>query len=83
MMKNFPVTSVPNTQSYPDNAYPASAYYGINSTLTSFDTFSGSSSAVNGEGNTSLMPSQVNTRGLVVAFLVVIAVVFLWHYYYK
>lgn len=80
---NFPLTQVPNTQGYPDNAYPASAYYGINSTLTAFDTFGGSASAVNGEGPTSLMPAQSNLSGLVVAFLAVLGALFVWHMYYK
>lgn len=83
MLFNAPMTQVPNTQGFPDNAYPASAYYGINSTLTNFDTFSASSSAVNGATNTSLMPTQTRTSGLVVAFLVVLAAVVLWHFFYK
>lgn len=83
MFKQFPVTQVPNTQGFPDNAYPASAYYGINSTLASFDTFSASSSAVNGEGPNSLMPAQGKTSGLVVAFLIVLGAVVVWHVYYK
>lgn len=76
-------TQVPNTQAFPDNAYPASAYYGINSSLTNFDTFGASASAVSGATNTSLMPSQTRTSGLVVAFLVVLGAVALWHFYYK
>lgn len=83
MMKNFPVTSVPNTQSFPDNAYPASGYYGINSTLSSMDSMSASSSALNGDATGSLMPSQANWQGIVVAFILVIGAVFAWHMYYK
>lgn len=83
MMLNFPVTSVPNTQAFPDNAYPASAYYGINSTLADTSSFSASSSATNADGTLSLMPSQSNYSGLVVAFLVAIAAIVLWHFYYK
>jgi hypothetical protein len=83
MMFNVPMTQVPNTQSFPDNAYPASAYYGVNSTLASFDQFGGSASAVQGEGPSSLMPAQTRYGGLVTAFLVVIGAVVLWHFYYK
>jgi len=83
MMKNFPQTNVPNTQAFPDNAYPASAYYGINSTLTATNQFGASSSAVAPQGDTSLMPAQVSSGGLVVAFLLVIGAVVLWHYFYK
>lgn len=83
MMANFPVTSVANTQSFPDNAYPASAYYGINSTLADTTAFSASSSATNADGTMSLMPSQTNVSGLVIAFLVAIAAIVLWHYYYR
>jgi len=83
MLFTVPMSQVPNTQGFPDNAYPASAYYGINSTLTNFDTFSASASAVNGEGATSLMPAQTRTSGLVVAFVVVLAALVLWHFFYK
>lgn len=83
MMFNAPMTQVPNTQGYPDLGYPASAYYGINSTLANFDTFSASSSAVSGEGPTSLMPTQTRFSGLVVAFLIAIGAVVLWHVFYK
>lgn len=83
MLFSIPQTQVPNTQGFPDNAFPASAYYGINSTLTNFDTFTASASGVNGQGNTSLMPSQVRTSGLVTAFLIVIAAIILWHFFYK
>jgi hypothetical protein len=83
MMLNYPVTSVPNSQAFPDNAFPASAYYGINSTLADTTAFSPSSSATNADGTMSLMPSQMNMSGLVIAFLIGIGVLGLWHYYYK
>jgi hypothetical protein len=86
MLLNVPTTQVPNTQSFPDNAYPASSYYGINSTLANFDTFTASASAA-GNGiagsNTSLMPTQTHMPGLMVAFVIVIAAAFAWHFYYK
>ena len=84
MFLNVPFTSVPNTQSFPDNAYPASAYYGINSTLAAFNT-GGASGGVGGDngGSNSLMPAQMNTQGLVIAFLLVIGAVVAWHLYYK
>ena len=83
MLFNAPMTQVPNTQGFPDNGYPASSYYGINSTLTNFDTFSASASAVGGDGNTSLMPAQTRHGGLVAAFVIVLLAVVLWHMYYK
>jgi len=83
MQFQFPTSSVPNTQSFPDNAYPASAYYGINSTLTAFDTFGASAGAANSSGSTSLMPAQTKMSGLMTAFIVVILAVVAWHFYYK
>lgn len=86
MLLQVPTSQVPNTQSFPDNAYPASAYYGINSTLANFDTFTASASAAgNGisGGNTSLMPAQTRTSSLMVVFLVVIGAAIAWHFYYK
>lgn len=89
MMKNYAVTSVPNTQSFPDNAYPASAYYGINSTLADMTSMSASGNAgstptgAQSGATASLMPYQTNIRGLILVFVIVLAVIALWHWYYK
>lgn len=83
MLFTIPQSQVPNTQAFPDLGYPASAYYGINSTLTNFDTFTASASAINGQDNTSLMPAQSRTSGLMVAFIIVLAALFAWHFFYR
>lgn len=83
MQFQFPTSSVPNVQAYPNNAYPASGYYGINSSLEAFDTFGASAGAANASGSTSLMPSQTHISGLMTAFVIVIIAVVAWHFYYK
>jgi hypothetical protein len=81
---NLPMTVVPNLQGFPENGYPVSAYYGIDSTLQQINTYTGSGNAAS--GNDSLMPkptSPYKYRTLITAFLIVVGAVVLWHYYMK
>lgn len=84
MTPKFPMSSVPNLQGYPENGYPVSAYYGVDSTLMGVNSMSPSGSATG--GTASLMPAPTSPhqfRDLVIAFVLVIGAVMLWHYYMK
>lgn len=84
MRPQFPMTSVPNLQGFPENGYPVSAYYGVDSSLATVNQQSPSGSASG--GSASLMPGPTSPnqfRDLVIAFSLVIGAVVLWHYYMK
>jgi hypothetical protein len=84
MRPNFPMTTVPNLQGFPENGYPVAAYYGVDSSLATVNQASPSGRATG--GNASLMPGPASPnqfRDLVIAFFLVIGAVVLWHYYMK
>jgi hypothetical protein len=84
MTPKFPVSSVPNLQAYPENGFPVSAYYGIDSTLAGVNGMSPSSSATGGTASLMPQPATPNQfRDLVIVFGLVIGAVVLWHYYMK
>lgn len=80
MMKSFPVTSVPNTQSYPEMGFPAAAYYGIEASLQEQRAFSAS-----GNSGSGLAPSaqSASPRTLVTIIVVVLLAGLAWHWYYR
>ena len=82
------MTTVPNLQGFPENGYPVSAYYGIDSTLATMTSMSpGASATSGGKKSDSLMPAPAlgpgNYRSVIIAFLLVIGAVALWHFYMK
>ena len=74
------MSTVPNLQGFPEAGYPASSFYGIDSTLASVNSMSPSS------GSLSVLASpqsQPNMRTIVVSLVIVVGAVFLWHAYMK
>lgn len=88
MLRQYPMTTVPNLQGFPENGYPVSAYYGIDSTLASMSAQSpGGTATSGGKKSDSLMPNPSlgpgNYRTVIVAFLLIVGAVTLWHFYMK
>jgi hypothetical protein len=84
MTPQYPMSTVPNLQGFPEAGYPASAFYGINSTLAAMNGMGASSSATASGGNLSVLAEPVQQptmRTLVVALTLVVGGVFLWHTY--
>lgn len=80
MIKNFPMTSAPNTQSYPEMGFPASAYYGIDASLQEQRAFTASGSQQSG---LTAIQNGATPRTLVVVVLIVLGAGLLWHFYYR
>ena len=80
MQRQYPMTQVSLLGGYPENGFPASGFYGVDSTLATMQNNTASS------GNSSASPAQVempNMRTLVVAFLAIVGSVALWHFYMR
>lgn len=83
MQSNFPMTSVPNLQGYPETGYPVAAYYGVDTTLAQVNSMNGSSgSSGNGSLVQQLDPGS-KFRTLAVVLLAVVGAYALWHFYMK
>lgn len=80
MLKNYPMTSAPNTQSYPEMGYPASGYYGIDSSLQEQRAFTASGSSPVG---LTALQDQAQPRTLIVVIALVVLAGLAWHFYYK
>lgn len=83
MLAQYPMSSVPNLQGFPEAGYPASSFYGIDSTLAGMNAMSASSGAAGSLSALAQPAMQPNMRTLVVALLAVVGAVALWHMYMK
>lgn len=85
MMKQYPMASVPNLQSYPENGYPVQAFYGVESSLPTLQQNSPSINAAVSSGSTALSQAVLGPvdkyRQLITVFLLVVAGYALWHFY--
>lgn len=79
MMKSFPMDRVPNLQSFPENGFPISAYYGVDSTIPDIQANSASS----GDKNKSSLPPTDKKRLLITIVVIVLATYALFHWYNK
>jgi hypothetical protein len=80
MLAQYPMSTVPNLQGFPEAGYPASSFYGIDSTLAGINAMGASSGSLS---TLNAPAQQPNMRTLVVALVIVVASVWLWHAYMK
>ena len=83
MLAQYPMSTVPNLQGFPEAGYPASSFYGIDSTLAAMNSMSASSGASGSLSALNQPAVQPNMRTLIVSLLAVVGAVFLWHVYMK
>jgi len=83
MQKQFPMTSVPNLQGYPENGFPVSAYYGVDSTLAVMGTNSASSATGGASALVQQLDPSAKFRQLAIVLLCVVGAYVLWHFFTK
>lgn len=83
MLAQYPMSTVPNMQGFPEAGYPASSFYGIDSTLAALNSMSASSGSQGSLSALNQPTTQPNFRTLIVALLIIVGSIALWHMYMR